>query len=83
MYDSYNVTTCPRNIVATFPMVSFSLEMPVHQKPLHTKQYYNTINYILQVYLIFLIFQFPVVPGYFGRKVNFRDQKINNLLGEI
>ena len=37
MYDSYNVTTCPMNIVTTYPMVVFLLEMLVHQKPgLHT-----------------------------------------------
>ena len=41
MYDNYNVTTWPMKTVTTYPMVVlfFLLEVPVHQKPLHTRRY--------------------------------------------
>ena len=73
--DSSNVTTCPMKIVISYPMVVYSLYIPAHQKPLHTRQNYCT-NPINVCYNSFSnCVRFPVVAGYFWHKVNFRKCK--------
>ena len=54
MYNSYNIYNLPHEIVTTYPMVIFLLEIPVHQNSLHTRQF------IPSIYTTGIL-QFPIV----------------------
>ena len=75
VYDNNNVSTGPMKTVTTYPMVVFFYRNTSASKPLHTMRYLSHQYYILQVHIISQLCQFPVVPGYFWRKVNFQKCK--------
>ena len=75
MYDNYNVTTCPIKIITTYPMHGgIFARNTCPPKPLAHKA---VLIPVLSsgIYFTFLLCQFPVVAGYFWRKVNFRKCK--------